>query len=239
MRTNHLTQCPSDLPCDPSPDRGHSPPGACFAWGIVLTLFVLAALALTPHAAEAGSVTYAIQNYAADQNGHTVSGSITTDGKTGLLDTSDITSWTVTIDTTTFRSTDPGSNTAARRSLRNAYGNQNPRIRRIFSRNRSVQPRRSLLDKIPSTSRSLFLFRNGKLGRFMEHVQSGPGRNQPLAPRQRPRAVELHPGRPRRRRPDRRRRLVSPSEGPRDRLRALTPRPARRARGNETDTRLP
>ena len=112
MLTNHLTQCPSDLPCDPSPDRGHSPPGACFAWGIVLTLFMLAA-ALAPHAAEAGSVTYAIQNYPADQNGHTVSGSITTDGKTGLLDTSDITSWTLTIDTTTFRSTDPGSNTGA------------------------------------------------------------------------------------------------------------------------------
>ena len=113
MRTNHLTQCPGDLPCDPSPNRRHSPTGAYFAWGIVPTLFVLAALALTPHAAQAGSITYAIQNYAADQDGHTVSGSITTDGKTGLLDKSDITSWAVTIDTTTFRSTDPGSNTQA------------------------------------------------------------------------------------------------------------------------------
>ncbi len=113
MRTNHLTQRPRDLPCDPSPGRGPSPPGACFAWGIVLALFVLAELAITTHAAKAGSITYAIQNYPADQDGHTVSGSITTDGKTGLLDTSDITSWAVTIDTTTFRSTDPGSNTQA------------------------------------------------------------------------------------------------------------------------------
>jgi PEP-CTERM motif len=112
MRTNHLTQCLPDLPFDPSPNCGQSPPGACFAWGIVLTLFMLAA-ALTPHAAKAGSITYAIQNYPADQNGHTVSGSITTDGKTGLLDTTDITSWVVTIDTTTFRSTDPNSSTAA------------------------------------------------------------------------------------------------------------------------------
>src|SRR5262249_16922072 len=46
------------------------------------------------------------------QSGHTVSGTITTDGKTGLLETSDITSWSVTIDDSTFRSTD-GSSTAA------------------------------------------------------------------------------------------------------------------------------
>ncbi len=113
MRTNHLTQCPADLPCDPSPNRRHIPTGAYFAWGIVPTLFVLAALALTPHAAKAGSMTYAIQNYPADQNGQTLSGTITTDGKTGLLANSDITSWAVTIDSTTFRSTDPGSSAAA------------------------------------------------------------------------------------------------------------------------------
>ncbi len=122
MRTNHLTQRPPDLLCDPVPDRGHGPTAACFAWEIVLTLFVLAALALTPHAAKAGSVTYAIQNYPADQDGHTVSGSITTDGKTGLLDSTDITAWVVTIDTTTFRSTDPDSATAALGVFANATG---------------------------------------------------------------------------------------------------------------------
>jgi hypothetical protein len=50
-------------------------------------------------------ITYNLQSYPADQNGHTLSGSITTDGVIGTLSTSDIKSWTVTIDTTTFSST--------------------------------------------------------------------------------------------------------------------------------------
>jgi hypothetical protein len=52
-------------------------------------------------------ITYNIVDYPADQNGHTVSGSITTDGHIGPLSSSDIKSWTVTIDSTTFASTDP------------------------------------------------------------------------------------------------------------------------------------
>jgi len=53
-------------------------------------------LTLSP-AVLAGSITYDIQNYPTDQNGWTLSGAITTDGKTGVLAPSDILSWTWTI----------------------------------------------------------------------------------------------------------------------------------------------
>jgi hypothetical protein len=42
-------------------------------------------------------ITYAIQNYTADQAGHTLSGQIITDGTLGDLSASAIKSWTVTI----------------------------------------------------------------------------------------------------------------------------------------------
>jgi hypothetical protein len=45
-------------------------------------------------------IIYAIQNYPAEQNGHTLSGTITTDGQIGPLAGSDITSWSVTFDDT-------------------------------------------------------------------------------------------------------------------------------------------
>ena len=38
------------------------------------------ALIAAAHIAEAGQITYSLQNYAADQNGSTLSGSVTTDG---------------------------------------------------------------------------------------------------------------------------------------------------------------
>ena len=47
--------------------------------------------------ASAGSITYNIVDMPADQNGFTVSGTITTDGVIGNLANSDITSWSVTI----------------------------------------------------------------------------------------------------------------------------------------------
>jgi len=60
----------------------------------------------------AGQIIYDIRNYPLDQQGHTVSGTITTDGLIGQLAASDIKSWSVTIDNTfTFRSSDAGART--------------------------------------------------------------------------------------------------------------------------------
>jgi hypothetical protein len=63
---------------------------------------------------EAGQVTYAIQNYPADQQGATLSGMITTDGLIGNLAGTDIVSWSWTITpvggrTFTVSSTDAGA----------------------------------------------------------------------------------------------------------------------------------
>ena len=56
------------------------------------------------------SLVYDIQNYPSDQNGNTVSGTITTDGTIGTLDNSNISSWVVTFNgTETYRSTDAGA----------------------------------------------------------------------------------------------------------------------------------
>jgi hypothetical protein len=69
-------------------------------------------LLAVPRTTRAGSIIYDIQNYPSQQNGHTLEGTITTDGQIGPLAFSDITSWSVTIDNTiTFRSTDAGSST--------------------------------------------------------------------------------------------------------------------------------
>jgi hypothetical protein len=54
-------------------------------------------LIAAPHLAEAGEITYAIQNYPADQQGATLSGTITTDGVIGTLAATDILSWSWTI----------------------------------------------------------------------------------------------------------------------------------------------
>ncbi len=62
-------------------------------------LFTLLTL---PPAVLAGSTTYNILNHPDYQNGWTLSGTITTDGTIGLLQSSDITSWTWTV-------TKPGS----------------------------------------------------------------------------------------------------------------------------------
>ena len=45
----------------------------------------------------AGQITYSLQNYAADQAGSTLTGSITTDGNLGALTAADIVAWTWTI----------------------------------------------------------------------------------------------------------------------------------------------
>ena len=55
---------------------------------------------------------YDLQNYPADQNGHTLSGTISTDGTIGTLQPSNILSWSVTIDgTDNFSSHDAGAST--------------------------------------------------------------------------------------------------------------------------------
>jgi len=64
-----------------------------------LTAMMLSTLLTLPQAVLAGSMTYGIVDYPADQNGWALSDAITTDGKTGVLAPSDILSWTWTIST--------------------------------------------------------------------------------------------------------------------------------------------
>lgn len=64
---------------------------------IRLAAAAVAILLIVPHIIQAGQITYAIQDYAADQQGSTLSGSITTDGNLGTLTAADIISWRWTI----------------------------------------------------------------------------------------------------------------------------------------------
>jgi hypothetical protein len=60
----------------------------------LLSLFV----SFSPNATtKAGSIVYEIQNYAALQNGYTLSGTITTDGTIGTLTSADITAWSFSV----------------------------------------------------------------------------------------------------------------------------------------------
>lgn len=72
----------------------------------------------------AGTITYAIVNYAADQNGATVSGSITTDGTIGTLSASDILSWNWTITQGTSAYTLSSSDLGTAVSLNNAVASE-------------------------------------------------------------------------------------------------------------------
>ena len=108
MRTDHDHLGPGSLHSEPSPFRGHRPTGAWYARTIIVTLFLLSGAAIAPSATKA-DITYTLENYTADQSGHTVTGTITTDGVTGTITDADIESWTVTIDTTTFSSTMTGA----------------------------------------------------------------------------------------------------------------------------------
>jgi hypothetical protein len=60
----------------------------------VVTTIVLMVFA---NIAEAGQITYSIQDYPADQQGATLSGTITTDGNLGRLTAADIVAWTWTV----------------------------------------------------------------------------------------------------------------------------------------------
>jgi hypothetical protein len=63
---------------------------------MVVTLILGTGFGVAPRTAKA-DIIYAIQNYPADQAGHTLSGQITTDGTLGALSASAIKSWTFTI----------------------------------------------------------------------------------------------------------------------------------------------
>jgi hypothetical protein len=52
---------------------------------------------LSADIAEAGQVTYLLQNYPADQAGSTLTGFVTTDGKLGTLTSADIIAWSWTV----------------------------------------------------------------------------------------------------------------------------------------------
>ncbi len=72
---------------------------------MVRAVMLFTLITLTP--AVWAEVTYSIANYPADQNGWNLTGSIVTDGNTGLLTANDILSWTwtITLDTTTYTAT--------------------------------------------------------------------------------------------------------------------------------------
>ena len=58
---------------------------------------VAIAIVMTADISKAGQITYSLQNYAADQAGSTLTGSVTTDGKLGTLTAADIVAWTWTV----------------------------------------------------------------------------------------------------------------------------------------------
>jgi hypothetical protein len=64
---------------------------------IALSVVTTIALLVSANIAEAGQITYSIQNYPADQQGAILSGTITTDGTLGRLTAADIVAWTWTI----------------------------------------------------------------------------------------------------------------------------------------------
>ena len=65
---------------------------------VVCSALALLVGGIAPTAVEAGTITYDIVNYSPEQNGHTLSGVIVTDGTIGALAPSNILSWTYTID---------------------------------------------------------------------------------------------------------------------------------------------
>ena len=58
---------------------------------------VAIAIVMTAVISKAGQITYSLQNYATDQAGSTLTGSVTTDGNLGTLTAADIVAWTWTV----------------------------------------------------------------------------------------------------------------------------------------------
>ena len=63
----------------------------------IIPAAVAIAIVMTANISQAGQITYSLQNYAADQAGFTLTGSVTTDGNLGTLTTADIVAWTWTV----------------------------------------------------------------------------------------------------------------------------------------------
>ncbi len=66
----------------------------CSAWTAACLVFSALILA-SVSSAWAGTLTYDIVNYPSLQNGYTIEGAITTDGKLGVVSPSDITGWSI------------------------------------------------------------------------------------------------------------------------------------------------
>jgi hypothetical protein len=86
------------LPCAGEGNRSSNKldEGATMTRLLFATVFPILLMAVS-RPGEAGQITYAIQNYPADQQGATLSGMITTDGAIGTLAATDILSWSWTI----------------------------------------------------------------------------------------------------------------------------------------------
>jgi hypothetical protein len=106
MRPNAPTT-PYPANGSPTPRSGHRRSVATAAVRVLAPLLLLTGAFLATRTAKAGNITYNLASYPADQKGFTLTGSITTDGTIGTLSGTDILSWSVTIDSTTFTSSNP------------------------------------------------------------------------------------------------------------------------------------
>jgi hypothetical protein len=94
--------CPSNppTPCSSNhytiPLSGHRRSVAIGSLRIWFPLLLMAGGAIAPPAS-GGSITYNIVNYPTLQNGYSVSGTITTDGTTGSITATDITTWDISV----------------------------------------------------------------------------------------------------------------------------------------------
>ena len=114
----------------------------------LLAVAAATALIAAAHIAEAGQITYSLQNYAADQAGSTLTGSITTDGNLGTLTAADIVAWTWTVTPPVgspfTQSSGPGINT----TIENLFATDT----QLLLPNRKVNTRRSSSDSGDSGS---------------------------------------------------------------------------------------
>lgn len=121
----------------------------------VTRILAVAALLVWVPNLSAVNITYNLQSYNAAQGGATLSGSITTDGSTGALTTSDILSWQFTITTLTDIFTGSSTNAGATATVANAAGHGIADATRIFLPVTGNTTNRSLLLKDPITGNEI------------------------------------------------------------------------------------
>ena len=221
MRTNHLAQRPRDLPCDPSPNRGQSPPGHASPGKLSPRYSCLLLSHSSPMPPKPAASPTRFRTTQRTRTGTRYQGA---SRRTAKPDSS-----THQISRRgQSQSTPPHSDPPIRvQTQRHSESSRRPGESRspdsaVHYCSKSTSNPASVSTTTNSSGKEPQLFPNlsnysgmGKLGPIMEYVQSGHGRNQPLAPRQRPRAVEC------RSRWDRRLRLDRP------RTRSQTPGKAR------------